>query len=162
VCASKPGDAVATRSSSFPGGASRVRVHAGIHQVSKKRHYLVETMPAGPTAGREAERVRTRFLRRWRDRCDRRRKDRDVNTCRPLAPATVRLIHAIMAAALGRAVRWGWVSINPALLADRPAAPKSDPQPPSVEQAARILGVAWRDRTEATASGARCRCTAPT
>jgi hypothetical protein len=36
-----------------------VRVYAGVDPVSKKRHYLVDTVPAGPSAGRDAERVRT-------------------------------------------------------------------------------------------------------
>ena len=46
----------------LPSGALRVRVYAGIDPVSKKRHYLVDTVPAGPSAGRDAERVRTRLL----------------------------------------------------------------------------------------------------
>lgn len=46
----------------LPSGSLRVRVYAGIDPVSRKRHYLVETIPAGPTAAREAEKVRTRLL----------------------------------------------------------------------------------------------------
>lgn len=46
----------------LPSGSLRVRVYAGIDPVSKKRHYLVETVPAGPRAAREAEKVRTRLL----------------------------------------------------------------------------------------------------
>jgi integrase len=46
----------------LPSGSLRVRVYAGIDPVSKKRHYLVETVPAGPNAAREAEMVRTRLL----------------------------------------------------------------------------------------------------
>lgn len=46
----------------LPSGSLRVRVYAGIDPVSRKKHYLVETVPAGPTAAREAERVRTRLL----------------------------------------------------------------------------------------------------
>src|SRR4051812_43773931 len=44
----------------LPSGSLRVRVYAGIDPVSKKKHYLVETVPAGPRAAKEAERVRTR------------------------------------------------------------------------------------------------------
>src|SRR3954462_14706055 len=44
------------------GGALRVRVYAGIDPLSGKRHYLSETVPSGPKAAREAERVRTRLL----------------------------------------------------------------------------------------------------
>jgi hypothetical protein len=45
----------------LPSGSLRVRVYAGIDPVTKKPHYLVETIPAGPGAQREAENVRTRF-----------------------------------------------------------------------------------------------------
>src|SRR6266511_2975216 len=46
----------------LPSGSLRVRVYAGIDPVSKKRHYLVETIPAGPKAVREAEKARTKLL----------------------------------------------------------------------------------------------------
>ena len=46
----------------LPSGALRVRVYAGLDPISKKRLYLTEIVPAGPTAGQEAERVRTRML----------------------------------------------------------------------------------------------------
>jgi len=46
----------------LPSGSLRVRVYAGVDPMSKKRHYLVETTPAGPKAGREAEKARTRLL----------------------------------------------------------------------------------------------------
>jgi integrase len=201
-------------------------VYAGIDPVSKKRHYLVETVPAGPTAARDAEKVRTRLLnqvderrnprtratlnqlldrwldvaeleettrsgyvrkldkhvrpvlgslqvgrldaetlesfyavlRRCRDRCNGRphRDHRAAgphecdarckrHVCKPLAPATVRQMHAILSAALNRAVRWHWIAVSPAEQAVKPAAPKPDPQPPSSKQAARIVSEAWKD-----------------
>lgn len=46
----------------LPSGSLRVRVYAGIDPVSKKKIHLVETVPAGPKAAREAEKVRTRLL----------------------------------------------------------------------------------------------------
>ncbi|GAA3730176.1 LacI family DNA-binding transcriptional regulator [Plantactinospora mayteni] len=46
----------------LPSGSLRVRVYAGLDPVSKKRRYLVETVPAGPTAERDAEAVRVRLL----------------------------------------------------------------------------------------------------
>lgn len=46
----------------LPSGSLRVRVYAGIDPMSKKKHYLVETVPAGSKAAREAEKVRTRLL----------------------------------------------------------------------------------------------------
>jgi integrase len=210
----------------LPSGSLRVRVYAGIDPVSKRKHYLTETVPAGPTAARDAEKVRTRLLaqvderrnprtkatlnqlidrwlevaelepttrsgyvrklnkhvrpvlgsvqvgrldaetlesfyaelRRCRDRCAGRRQSRrgvaaravsegrsSEHTCQPLAPATVRQIHAILASALSRAVRWRWLAVNPAEQAVPPAAPKPDPRPPSAEQAARIVTEAWKD-----------------
>ncbi|MDQ5855206.1 MAG: tyrosine-type recombinase/integrase [Actinomycetota bacterium] len=188
-----------------------MRVYAGIDPVSKKKHYLVETVPTGPTATRDAERVRTRLLnqvderrnprtkatvnqlldrwlevaemetttrnsvvgrldrhvrpvlgavsvsrldaetleslyaelRRCRDRCGGRRQA--GHACRPLAPATIRLIHANLSAALSSAVRWRWLAVNPAAQAAKPTVPKSDPQPPSGHEAARIVVEAWKD-----------------
>jgi hypothetical protein len=43
-------------------GALRVKVYAGIDPITKRRLYLRETVPAGPHARRQAERVRTRLL----------------------------------------------------------------------------------------------------
>jgi LacI family xylobiose transport system transcriptional regulator len=47
----------------LPSGSLRVRVYAGIDPVTRKRRYLVETVPAGPTAARDAEAIRDRLLR---------------------------------------------------------------------------------------------------
>lgn len=46
----------------LPSGGYRVRVYAGIDPLTKKRHDLRETVPAGPGAAREAQRVLTRLL----------------------------------------------------------------------------------------------------
>ena len=46
----------------LPSGSLRVRVYDGLDPASKKRRYLVETVPAGPEAAAEAERVRTRLV----------------------------------------------------------------------------------------------------
>lgn len=46
----------------LPSGSLRVRVYAGIDALSGKRNYLVETVPAGPKAAAEAEKIRTRFI----------------------------------------------------------------------------------------------------
>lgn len=51
-----------------PSGSLRVKVYAGIDPITKKRHYLTETIPAGPTARKEAEKSRTRFLAQVDDR----------------------------------------------------------------------------------------------
>src|SRR4051794_6945435 len=65
--------------------------------------------------------------------------------CRGLADSTVRQIHWILSGALDRAVRWKWIAVNPADIADKPPLPHPDPQPPSAQEAARIVNEAWRD-----------------
>ncbi len=45
----------------LPSGALRVKVYAGFDPVTKRRHYLRETVPAGPQAHREAGK-QTRLL----------------------------------------------------------------------------------------------------
>ena len=52
----------------LPSGSLRVRVYAGIDPASRKRQYLVETVPAGAGAAGEADRVRTRLLREVAER----------------------------------------------------------------------------------------------
>lgn len=47
----------------LPSGAFRVRVYAGQDPVSKRRHDLVEIVPAGPDAERRAREVRDRLVR---------------------------------------------------------------------------------------------------
>ena len=64
----------------LPSGSLRVSVYAGIDSVSNKRHYLVETIPAGPSAARDAERVRTRLL----NQVDERRNPRTKATVNQL------------------------------------------------------------------------------
>jgi integrase len=59
----------------LPSGSLRVKVYVGTDPISKTRMYLRETVPAGPNAEDEAEKVLTRFRhevyeRRHPDRCD--------------------------------------------------------------------------------------------
>ncbi|MFD1233271.1 tyrosine-type recombinase/integrase [Pseudonocardia benzenivorans] len=210
----------------LPSGSLRVRVYAGIDALSGKRNYLVETIPDGPQADAEAERVRVRFvnqvdeqrsprtkatvnqlmdrylelldveettreryeqvirvhirpllghlpvgkldgetldelqavLRRCRAHCDGRRRvdhvsddrhectDRCVpHVCRPLATATIRKVHFCLSGALTRAVRWRWITVNPLDQAEPPRGSKSEPDPPTVDQAAAILNAAFKD-----------------
>jgi integrase len=65
------------------------------------------------------------------------------HVCRPLGASTVRQIHSIISAALGNAVRWGWIPANPAQLARKPAAPRPQPRPPTAAEAARIVTAAF-------------------
>jgi integrase len=208
----------------LPSGALRVRVYAGKDPVTGRRRDLVEVIPPGPKAARQAEEARTRLLgqvdeqrqprtnatvnqlldqhiamstwerstqetyvgyvnkhirpligtvkvgaldarvfdsfqaelRRCRDHCGRKRyvdhrtphpHECDarcrMHECRPLGAATIRQIHFILSGALKRAVRWGWVPVNPIIRAETPPVPKAQPRPPSPEEAGRILTAAW-------------------
>jgi integrase len=53
---------------------------------------------------------------------------------RPAAPSTVRRYHAILSAALSQAVKWQWVTSNPARLATLPDPRHHEPSAPTPEQ----------------------------
>jgi integrase len=46
----------------LPSGSLRVKVYAGLDQVTGKKHFLAETVPAGLAAYKKADATRTRFL----------------------------------------------------------------------------------------------------
>src|SRR5687767_9166974 len=58
----------------LPSGSLRVRVYAGVDPASKKRQYLVQTVPAGADAAAEADRVRARLLEEVAERRSSRRR----------------------------------------------------------------------------------------
>lgn len=60
----------------LPSGALRVSVYAGIDPITKRRHYLRETVPPGPGTAAEAERV----MRRLAGQVDERRHPRTSAT----------------------------------------------------------------------------------
>lgn len=210
----------------LPSGSLRVRVHAGVDPLSGKRHDLVEIVPAGPNAAKQAEKVRTKLLGQVDERRNARTKatvnqllDRyfdllsvDTNThenyvslarnhirpllgalsvgridgelldsfykelrtcrlrcrgrkftqhrttrdhecderckphdCKGLANGSLRKIHAVLMGAGKRAVRWRWVGVNPFEQADSLPAARSEPKPPTADQAAEIANQAWKD-----------------
>jgi len=211
----------------LPSGSFRVRVYAGIDPLSGKRHYLVETVPAGPSAAAQAKKVRARLLnevderrstrtnatvnelldryldvlevadttragyerlarlyirpvlgslpigridgevldtfysqlRRCRARCSRDGRSIDhrvlglhdcdkrcgPHSCKPLGASYLRQCHVLLNGAFARAVKWRWVGVNPVHQADAPSQPPPDPQPPTPEQAARIVDEAFKD-----------------
>ncbi|GIE87884.1 Phage integrase, N-terminal SAM-like domain [Actinoplanes regularis] len=65
--------------------------------------------------------------------------------CRPLADSSISQIHGILSGALKRAVRWRWLGTNPLEAAQRPTPGRTDPHPPSAEQASAIATEAWHD-----------------
>jgi integrase len=52
-------------------------------------------------------------------------------------------VHFILSAAFAAAVRWGWLGSSPVPDAKKPAVPSSEPQPPTAEEAARLVNEAW-------------------
>ncbi len=96
-------------------------------------------------------------LRRCRARCGgrpivehRRQDDHDCveadcrpHECRPLAPSSVLVLHAILSGAFEAAVRWNWTSVNVVRVAKRPKPPTPNPEPPTPDQAANLVNTAW-------------------
>jgi integrase len=210
----------------LPSGSLRVKVYAGIDPLTGKRHYLTKTVPAGPTAEKEAEATRVQFVHQVNERRNPRTKatvnhlmdrylqvlDVDRTTrksyegyirkhirpllgeeqvgrldgelldsfflvlrtcrehcggrpyiehrtttehecdercgphrCRPLAASSIHQIRACLSGALKRAARWRWITANPVGEADPAPGVRHDPDPPSAEQAARIVNEAFRE-----------------
>jgi integrase len=67
------------------------------------------------------------------------------HNCRPLAASSIRQCHAVLSSAFSAAERWGWVAFNPMKAAQKPRLPAPDPQPPTSQEAARIVATAWDD-----------------
>lgn len=63
--------------------------------------------------------------------------------CKGMAASTILQIHWILSAALDAAVRWDWISSNPAEQAKKPRQRAPQPEPPSPDEAARIIERAW-------------------
>lgn len=109
------------------------------------RLYITPTLghlQAGKLDAEILERLYAR-LQRCRGLCDGR--PRPDHECSPLSASTVRKIHNIVSAALEQAVRWRQLGVNPASLAMAPTPQRPNPDPPTAEEAAAIIGTAWRD-----------------
>jgi len=124
---------------------------ADLADTTRERYEDLIRLHILPVLGdRQADKVDARVLDRLyarmqqcRDLCDGRR--RTGHSCRPLSSSTVRKIHYIIRAALGRAVRWQQLGVNRAELAQVPAPAVTEPDPPSPEEAAALLNAAWAD-----------------
>ncbi len=110
------------------------------------RLYIEPTLGHLTAAKLDAE-LLERLYARMR-RCNRlcAKKARD-HTCRPLSASTVRQTHFVLRAALDRAVRWNYLGVNVAAMAEPPAFERTEPDPPSAEEVAALLNDAWRDPT---------------
>jgi integrase len=109
------------------------------------RLYIAPRLGAQQAARLDAELLERFYARlhRCRDLCGGRPPKGHV--CRPLSTSTTRKIHYIIRGALGNAVRWRYLSVNPAELANAPSPRKTKPDPPSPQEAAALLGEAWSD-----------------
>lgn len=63
--------------------------------------------------------------------------------CKPLSNATILKIHHILSATFAAAMRWDWITSNPAEIARMPRQPAPEPDPPTAEQAGQIVTAAW-------------------
>jgi integrase len=105
----------------------------------------------GPTLGdMQAEKVDAELLERFYSRLLRCKhlcsgQPPKGHVCRPLGPSSVRKIHYILRAAFARAVRWRYLSINPAEFVETPSPAPASPDPPTPHEAAALLNDAWRD-----------------
>jgi integrase len=57
--------------------------------------------------------------------------------------SSVRECHAVLSGALNAAMRWGWIAVNPLEAVKRPRQQHPQPDPPTAEEAARIVSAAW-------------------
>ena len=140
-------------------GSLRVKVYAGIDPLSGRRHYLTETVPAGPRALAEAKKARTRLIgqvdeqRNPRTRAtvdqlmDRYLDVLDVEvTTRARYDAAIRLHVRPLLGSLPVAKLTGETIDAFQAVLRRCRAPRGvthNPHPPSAEQAAAILTAAF-------------------
>ena len=62
-----------------------------------------------------------------------------AHRCQPLAPGSIRVIHAILSGAFTRAVRWGWIAVSPVEQTEPPPTPRPNPEPPTASEAATLV-----------------------
>jgi len=107
--------------------------------------YILPTFGDLPAAKLDAELLERLYARLHlcRNLCTGRA--RTAHTCRPLSTSTTRKVHYIIRGALERAVRWRHLSVNKAAMAVAPFPEHTEPDPPSAEEAARLLNAAWLD-----------------
>lgn len=122
---------------------------------------VLGAIPARKLSARDLETFYAE-LRRCRTRCDRKpfieHKAEGEHSCKemkcaphkcnPLAVSTVRQIHSVISGAMSAAVRWEWVSTNPAKVAQRPRQTPPEPKPPTPAEAAKLVDAAFEKNDE--------------
>ncbi|TWP45813.1 site-specific integrase [Lentzea tibetensis] len=63
--------------------------------------------------------------------------------CSPMAASSVRQVHSIISGVLNAAMRWDWITSNPAKVAQKPKQKPPQPDPPSPTDAARLVEEAF-------------------
>lgn len=122
---------------------------AQLEETTRDRYDDLIRIYIDPTLGTmKVAKLDAQLLERWYARLQRCRSAceggrRAGHVCRPLSSSTVRKIHFILTAGLGRAVRWSQIPVNRAQLAEPPAPAATEPDPPTAAEAARLLGEAW-------------------
>ncbi len=109
------------------------------------RLYVMPTFGTLPAARLDAELLERFYARLHRCRTMCTGRARNGHICRPLSSITTRKIHYIIRGALGRAVRWQHLGVNKAAMAIAPSPERTEPDPPSADEAARLLNAAWAD-----------------
>jgi integrase len=107
------------------------------------RIYIEPAFGNMPAAKVDAELLEKFYARLQRCRTLCTGRPRQGHTCRPLSGSTVRKIHFIVRGALERAVKWRHLGVNKAAMAVAPTPAPSKPDPPTSEEAAKMLSEAW-------------------
>jgi len=130
--------------------------HAYVGYIERTIRPALGEMPVNKLSARNLETLYGE-LRRCRRRCDGlpyiehksgdehdcKKSKCKPHECRPMAQASVRQIHAIISGVLNAAVRWEWIDSSPAKVAQRPRQPAPRPDPPSPDEAAKLVEKAF-------------------
>jgi integrase len=113
--------------------------------VGLNRKYIDPVFGSMQAAKLDAELLETFYarLRKCRELCEGKRVS-SGHKCRPLSSSSIRQIHFVLRGSGDRGVRWGYLSVNVAALAEPPPAKRTTPDPPSAAEAAAILNEAWK------------------
>ncbi|GAA0628919.1 hypothetical protein GCM10009547_35740 [Sporichthya brevicatena] len=109
------------------------------------RLYIEPTLGKKPVHKITAEQLELLYSRLLKCRALCSGRPKAGHQCEPLAPNTVRKVHFIIRSVLDRAVRWKFLSVNEAELAEPPASHRHEPDPPTPEEARALLAEASRD-----------------
>lgn len=70
-------------------------------------------------------------------------KECKPHECRPLESSSIIKIHHMLSGTFAAAIRWKWISTNPADVARQPRQPAPQPEPPTADEASAIATAAW-------------------